>query len=450
MSMQVVNRNNVVAGSFLIGSIILAVAISFILSDIGDRFVAKKHYVFRFPTSVGVTGLKPGAEVTFGGLGVGKVESIVAHKQVDPQSGIEVVVAHDVMVALASELVLHEDAYADLTLPMLGGVSKINIASAGRGSYEGGPSDANTILDEGEILRGRFAPAILTQLGFDVEYVEKIKAITDQAKQITLDVSESTASVRRMTDALEPKFIEGVDDGKSTIANVRAFTDRLNGEDGWSGRVDGILGKTQEASGKAVEVLDETHARVQEARDVIAESKPRIVRILDHVEQTTERIRFDSMGHLDELLAKGSLALGSYKDLADNANEMLGVNRPKIDATLDSVRDIGVHGELFLEEIRAQPWRLLKKPTKQDLEREPIYEAARAYASAVSDLRIASEALDAAVMRVGETGSPDSAAELARIARVVEEAYGRYEEAERGLLERLRTPGSSTGSSAGP
>jgi len=450
MSMQVVNRNNVVAGGFLVGSVLLAVAISFILSDISDKFGAKKHYVFRFPTSVGVTGLKPGAEVTFGGLGVGKVESIVAHTKVDPQSGIEVVVAHDVMVAVASDLVLHEDAYADLTLPMLGGVSKINIASAGHGSYDGGPSDANTVLDEGEMLRGRFAPAILTQLGFDVEYAQKIKDITDEVKQITLNVSESTASVRRMTDALEPEFIEGVDDGKSTIANVRAFTDRFNGDDGWSGRVDGILGKAEDASGKLGPTIDQAQATIADVRGVIADGKPRIVRILDNVEQTTERVRFDSMGHLDELLAKGSLALGSYKDLADNANEMVGVNRPKIDATLDSVRDIGVHGELFLEEIRAQPWRLLKKPTKEDLEREPIYEAARAYAGAVSDLRIASEALDAAVMRMGESGSPVGAAELLRITRVVEEAYGRYEEAERGLLERLRTPNPPTSSSTSP
>ncbi len=445
MSMQVVNRNNVVAGTFLIGSIILAVIISFLLSNITDKFGAKKHYVFRFPTSVGVAGLKPGAEVTFGGLGVGKVDSIAAYTRIDPQSGIEVVAAYDVMVSVASDLVLHEDAYADLTPPMLGGVSKINIASAGSGSYAGGPSDANSILDEGEMLRGRFAPAILTQLGLDVEYVEKIKAITDQVKQVATNASESAASVRRMTDALEPEFIQGVGDGKSTIANVREFTDRLNGDDGWSGRVDGILGKTEEASGKAVTLLDETQARVQEARDVIIDSKPKIARILDNVEQTTERVRFDSMGHIDELLAKGSLALGSYKDLAENANEMVSMNRPKIDATLDSVRDIGVHGELFLEEIRAQPWRLLKKPTKEDLEREPIYEAARAYASAVSDLRIASEALDAAVMRTSESGSPAGVVELARIAKVVEEAYGRYEEAERGLLERLRTPSPSTG-----
>ena len=54
---------------------------------------------------------------------------------------------------------------------------------------------------------------------------------------------------------------------------------------------------------------------------------------------------------------------------------------------------------LGLDEIRAQPWRLLKQPDKDDLMREPIYAAARSYADAVSDLRAASEALEAALQQ---------------------------------------------------
>ena len=146
------------------------------------------------------------------------------------------------------------------------------------------------------------------------------------------------------------------------------------------------------------------------------------------------------MTQIDELLSKGSLALGSYKDFADKANTLVEENRPKIDSTLDSVESIGIQGKLFVEEIRSQPWRLLKKPSTEELEREPIYEAARAYADAVSDLRKASEALEAAVMKVSESGSTADTANLVRISGVIEAAYGRYEEAERGLLEKLRAP----------
>ncbi len=450
MSMQVVNRNNVVAGLFLLLSVLLAVAISFLLTDITDKFGEKKTYVVRFPTSVGVTGLKPGASVTFGGFDVGKVNAISAYTQVDKQSGARVVIAHDVTVSLISDLVLFEDAFADLSLPMLGGVSSINIPSAGTGPVGDGSlisgtelsgTNANGVLEEGEILRGRFAPSILTQLGFSTEDAEKIQATIDEVKEISTNANEVTKGFRRMTETLEPSFVEGVDDGKSTMANVRAFTENLNGEDGWSPKISGILDNAQDASGKVSDRIDEASAMIGDARGLIAESRPRVARILENVEETTERVRFDSIQNLNDLLAKGSIALGSYQDVATKVSVALDDNRPKIDATLDSVERISSHGELFLQEIRSQPWRLLSKPSKDELEREPIYEAARAYADAVSDLRIASEALDAAVARMATTGgSPASAAELARISGVVESAYGRYEEAEHGLLERLRTP----------
>ncbi|MGV6815067.1 MAG: MlaD family protein [Phycisphaerales bacterium] len=442
MSKQLVNRNNVVAGLFFVGSVVLATGMSFLLTDVTGKFSKKKDYIFRFTTEVGVTGLEPGAEVTFGGLHAGTVKSISAEKVVSPGSGVEIVVAHDVHVALDADLVLHEDAYADLSPPILGGVSTINIPSAGTGSYEGGPPDANLILDPGEVMRGRFAPSILAQLGFTTEQAEKIKASIDDVKAITSDARASTQSVRRMTDSLEPEFISGVDDGKSTIANVRAFTERLNGEDGWSGRVDGILVKAEGASAKLEPTIDDARATIADARSVITEGKPKVMDILDHVEATTKRVKLESLDQIDALLDKGSLALGSYKDLADDAREMVSVNRPKIDSTMDSARDIGINSKLMIEELRAQPWRLLKKPSKEDLAREPIYEAAREYAQAVSDLRHASEALDAAVALVAQnegTGEPGvSVADLARISKVVEEAYGRYELAENGLLEKLR------------
>ena len=71
--------------------------------------------------------------------------------------------------------------------------------------------------------------------------------------------------------------------------------------------------------------------------------------------------------------------------------------------------------------------------------REPLYAATRAYADAVSDLRVASEALDAAIRgSASETARPDAAMEVARIAATVQAAYDRYAQTERALLETLR------------
>jgi ABC-type transporter Mla subunit MlaD len=444
MSTQLVSRNNVVAGLFLILSIILAVFVAFMLSDVQDKFVKRTEYVVRFPTSVGVAGLQPGAEVTFGGLSVGKVRSIMENVAKDEMTGIDVVRSHDVVVALRTDLVLYEDAFADLTIPILGGISKLNIASAGTGGYEGGPSDANGTLDPGEALRGRFAPSILTQLGFTTEEALAIKETIHEVRAISENVNDVSESMKRMALELEPEFGQGVDDGRSTLANIRAFTDRFNAEDGWSPKVDSILSSADDAAKKISPTIDEVQATVSDVRGIVDENRERVTSILENVDVTTERFKTTTMDEVDALLEKGSVALGSYRDIADNANSILLSNKPKIAATLDSASDIGVQGKLFVEEIRAQPWRLLKKPSEEDLLREPIYEAARSYARAVSDLRVASEALDAAVLNATSNPNPSAVEQIREIASVVDQAYGRYADAEKALLERLRTQSPTT------
>ncbi len=444
MSTQLVSRNNVVAGLFLILSIILAVFVAFMLSDVQDKFVKRTEYVVRFPTSVGVAGLQPGAEVTFGGLSVGKVRSIMENVAKDEMTGIDVVRSHDVVVALRTDLVLYEDAFADLTIPILGGISKLNIASAGTGGYEGGPADANGTLDPGEALRGRFAPSILTQLGFTTEEALAIKETIHEVRAISENVNDVSESMKRMALELEPEFEQGVDDGRSTLANIRAFTDRFNAEDGWSPKVDSILSSADDAAKKISPTIDEVQATVSDVRGIVDENRERVTSILENVDVTTERFKTTTMDDVDALLEKGSVALGSYTDIADNANSILLSNKPKIAATLDSASDIGVQGKLFVEEIRAQPWRLLKKPSEEDLLREPIYEAARSYARAVSDLRIASEALDAAVLNATSNPNPSAVEQIREIASVVDQAYGRYADAEKALLERLRTQSPTT------
>jgi ABC-type transporter Mla subunit MlaD len=444
MSTQLISRNNVVAGLFVILSIILAVAIAFILSDVQDKFASRTEYIARFPTSVGVAGLQPGADVTFGGMTVGRVKSIHENMETDPATGMDIVRSHDVVIALSSDLVIYEDAYADLTLPLLGGVSRINIASPGTGAYEGGPEDANPTLDPGEALRGRFAPSILTQLGFTTEEALAIKETIHEVRGISENVGEVSESMKRMAQQLEPEFGKGVDDGRSTMANIRAFTERLNAEDGWAPRVDSILASADDAAKQITPVLDDAKSTIAEAKGMIEENRERVASILENVDVTTERVKSETMDQVDEMLEKGTLALGSYQDVALNANSILLSNKPKIAATLDSASDIGVQGKLFVEELRAQPWRLLKKPSEEDLLREPIYEAARSYARAVSDLRVASEALDAAVLNAASNPNPDAVEQIRDIAEVVDKAYGRYSDAEKALLERLRAGSPTT------
>lgn len=432
---SVIRRNNVMAGSFVLASIVLAVAIAVILG--GIELGEKTRYVVRFPTSIGATGLQPGSEVTFGGLAVGRVTAVTTKA-----NDAGVVESMDVEILVDSDLVLYEDAMGDLSPPLLGGVSKINIASPGTGAADSLNPDTNGTLDTGEVIAGRFAPSILMQLGFSVEDAEKLRRVIDNAERLSERATESVESVQRMVGVLEENFGGGVEDGAGALANIRAFTDNLNAQDGWSSRVDSILAGVDDAATEAGPVIEDAGEAVASARRLIDENSMRLSRTLSNVERITERVDRESMDKMDELLSRGALALGTFEDVGVEARGLLRENRPVVDDTLANARQLTLAGSLFLQEVRAQPWRLLKEAKESDLRREPLYEAARSYASSVSELREASVSLETAMKTLEDDRRSDAAvmAELTRLAGVVEGAYGRYENAERRLLELLSDP----------
>ncbi|MFK7882656.1 MAG: MlaD family protein [Phycisphaerales bacterium] len=431
------NRNNTLAGIFVLGSLALAVAIAFVLGDALDKFGSKHEYTVRFPTTVGVAGLQPGAEITFAGLPVGRVLSIEPHY---PGGEDNAASAMDVLIAVDARITLYEDALADLSPPLLGGVSTINFASAGTGTIPANETDtklarnnADGRLDAGETLRGRFAPSILAQLGFSVEDAERIRNAIADVEATTAKARELTAWFGDRAIEAEPNISGAITEARAAVEDVRGFTRRFSAEDGWGPQIDTILRDTGATVAQGPLVAQDVRDAIASGRDLIDTNKPTIERIMANVEATTERVRFETMDQAEELISRGTLAVTSYRELAENADSLVTSARPDIGITLTNARGISQQARLFLDEIRAQPWRLLKQPGKAELEREPLYAAARAYASAVGDLRAASEALDEAV----SSGNPDAAEQIARIAQAVQAAYEDYGQAERALLKTL-------------
>ena len=77
-------------------------------------------------------------------------------------------------------------------------------------------------------------------------------------------------------------------------------------------------------------------------------------------------------------------------------------------------------------EVRSQPWRLLHAPTNKEMSSQVLYDATRAYAEAASDLRAASEALQA-------TDGQQPAEMVEQLRGAVE----KYRAAEQALMDKL-------------
>ncbi len=445
MSASIVNRNNILAGVFVVASLALAVAIAVILGDVLGGMGRKSEYIVRFPTSVGVTGLQPGSEVTFAGMPVGRVVSITPHQPDGPAVPAR---AMDVIIAVDSRFNLFEDAFADLAPPILGGVSRINFASAGAGVIppkdtlaELASNNNNAVLEPGEAVRGRFAPSILAQLGFTVEDAERLRKTIAEVENIATTARQTITRVDRMAESLEPRFNTTVSDAQAAVANARALTERFTGEGDWAVRVSSILANADETMATGPAVARDARSAITSTRALVEDHSRTIARILTNVETTTDRVNTRTMDQAEAMIREGTLALASFRSVGDKSDAILTTIRPDITTATANARSISQQSRLFLDEIRAQPWRLLKQPDRADLMREPIYAAARSYADAVSDLRAASEALEAALQTTGPDARnirADTPEQVARIAATVQSAYDRFADAERALLETLR------------
>jgi phospholipid/cholesterol/gamma-HCH transport system substrate-binding protein len=448
MSSSIVNRKNILAGVFVVASLVLAVAIAVVLGDVLGGLGSKHEYTVRFPTSVGVTGLQPGSEVTFAGMPVGQVVSITPHQPDGPAVPARSI---DVVIAVDSRFTLHEDAFADLAPPILGGVSRINFASAGAGAITPGDrlaelaqSNNNAVLEPGEAVRGRFAPSILAQLGFTVEDAERLRNTIADVETIAGTARQTVARVDRMAETLEPRFDTAVNDAQTAVANARALTERFTADGDWAARVTSILANADQTIAAGPAVAEDARSAIASARELMDTHTETIGRILANAETTTRRVNDRTMDQAEAMIREGTLALASFRAVGDQSGAMLTALRPDIAASAANARSITQQGRLFLDEVRAQPWRLLKQPDKADLMREPIYAAARSYADAVSDLRAASEALEAALQSAGADARnirAETPEQVARIAATVQSAYDRYADAERALLETLRNTG---------
>ena len=188
MSARIGRRNNILAGLFLIGSLLLAVVMSFMLSGLTERLAAAHRYHVWFPVSVGAPGIKPGSPVHLeDNPSVGRRRR-TPHGQ--PEGGRIVL-----KVSIAHDLVLYPDAKAYLEQPLLGTLSTINIRSLGTSRRRTGPHPAMPRFS------AEWPPAFLESAGFGTEQQEKVQNIIDLAEQF---VERLHASMEKPTHGSSP------------------------------------------------------------------------------------------------------------------------------------------------------------------------------------------------------------------------------------------------------
>ena len=434
------NRNNVVAGTFVLVALALGVGVFLALQKI--NFQPRTSYAITFSVKDGVAGLARGSAVRVGGLLLGEVTRI---EPVQPEAGRPVERIR-VYFELDSNIPLYDNAQAFRAAPLLGDASWINFTTIGGPGLPG--PDGEEVQDAKELpagaeLVGMATPGLLANI-----------VGPDNA----LRLEKVVENVEVVTDSLRVDYRESIHPALNDAATV--IRDFRQDYGNWRGRVETALASAEQAAENHEKATAEASTLVADAQATLVAARPDISATLTNLRDATgsarevmARVESSSMPKLDKVLDDAEAGLASVADLIGRADVEFQERMPSIAASLDDVRTTAQQLKLATIEIRRSPWRLFYSPPKDVYANEQLFEAARSFAIASGDLRVAAEGLERLSANPPAILAADPALQE-RIRTELSDALVRYAEAQRqlfGVLTRGEDapPEAGTGDAAG-
>lgn len=411
-------RNNTVAGFFVIAAIVGFVATVITLSDLGD-FASTQSIRIAFPLDIGVPGVKVGSEVMVGGMSVGKVTEMTADLNRTDQPRFIVT------VTIPEAYQIHEDAFAGMVVPLIGGATAIDIAPLGTQ----GPPLSSKFFKDGGTITGGYAPSVLLKTaGIGPEDLQRVKAIIERIDGITADVKEVTSFASKTVNEDGPVIVQNV---RGTTEDVRAFVASLQEKwPQWSDRIAQIIQDIRATTErgpalaeKADAIMANVDGGVNDVRTLVGDVSPNVRETAENVKEVTRWTREEGIARIEQLLDRADRGLAAATDTFTILNQSLTTEVPQISRILANLRLSSDNLKLATIEVRSEPWRLLYTPSKDEAKQSLLHDAVRTYAAAVSDLEASVVSLKALHDRYGGELDPES--EL--VQRALSEFETRYE-----------------------
>jgi ABC-type transporter Mla subunit MlaD len=437
MARQRSDLDNLRAGAFLLVSLVAAMAIVLILAGVADKLKARSPYTVFFPLGSEPYGLEVDSAVLVNGRPVGVVNGI--RLELDPTN--EEPDGTYFRIFVDRKIRFYGEPTAFLNRPLLGAGATLNFPTIG-------DVGAAPQAQPGAIFKGAIAPpSFLAQAGYGPEQQAQVQDILSRGSAFATELESMVKDFRETT---YPKLTELVAEVESRFG-------------GWLDSGDRVVANVETATDRFPAISESIEARVTEARAVIAttqeildENRPTVKATIENAEQATERfnalvesLRTDTKPTIDAMLVDARSAMESTRKAVERADSLLAESSPSLRRTVANARLASDQLKFTLEEVRRSPWRLLYRPDTRELEFELLYDSARIYAAAVSDLRDASAALEEASASANATGSTLSGRRAEDLNAELTRAFESYRAAERAFLDLIIERGAPGGTSGG-
>lgn len=426
-------KYNWLAGLFLLSGLAGTVLLAFVFAG-GAPLGWNKNFTVRFSLADGAAGLKPGSAVQLGGQQVGRVGSIdfEYRKSVVGTGAVDLPVGVLVALQVRGDLHLYENAVIVLDKPLLGTISSVNIADAG----DPNRTDAKGVKykeiasNVGVVVSGGVAPpAFLAQAGFGADQAGQLKSILS-------DGQEFMAGAKTLVNGNSGKLNRAVD--RATEA-VDLFADKLPQ---WSGSLDKILTTVDSGANRIDPILSKFDGGVEHAvklidsvQKVLDDNREHLDNTLKSADALMSGLAGDTLGFVLEAMREVPAITKNVNKMTDDAAKItsaLSSEMPGVRRMLASARQAADSAKIGIDEIVSQPWRVFVRPSTKELKEELIYDSARAYATAVGDLRSLSDSLEA----MTNAGNSDPE-EVKRVVATLRESLKNTRQKERELENQL-------------
>lgn len=428
------------AGMLVLFAIVAGVTIVVAISG-GIESLSSRAYTIAFPLETGVPNLQRGSDVQIGGLRVGAVGSINfdTDKEGNPKQIL-------VKLNVDRRYRLRQDATGILKEPLLGGSSIINFPTPGNTNT---PVAAQTFQ-----LQGRLSGGLLAAAGIDSDVVAGLGDFINglggdtgtRVSQIVDNIHATTERVSRVSQTLETVWSPEV---TTTLESTSTLMKSLS-EDypEYRDRTYEFLDAATEASNKTPEQIAMLRAKGEEflslLSDVVEENRPAVRNTITNIETTTdntraitERFRSETLDLVHQTMLDAQAIVSKTNGSLSRIDDLLIEQTPTIRRTAANLRLSADQLRDTMIEVRRSPWRLLYRPDQRETAYELLYDTARSYAGAVSDLRAASEALDAITVAAERSGKPINPALIEQLTTHLESSFADYAAAEQRFLELI-------------
>jgi ABC-type transporter Mla subunit MlaD len=414
-------RNRVVAGAFLLVMLAAGLAILVVIGGWQTWFEARQTLRVRFDAAPNI---KIGSPVLLAGHPVGRVVDIELVEAPCPveYTGDDKCYKVEVVTELPEAFRICQNARVTIAQALVGQSALINIEDVGFGDPVKGA------------LPGRqqspFAGAA-DELGLGTKEKKDLSSILD--------------NIRTTTDSIRKDLPEVIEKVKATAANleegsksVQTAATKINGildenRDNVKAAVANAKSLSEKADQKGGEVLDNLKAASGDVKAILDENRADLRKTVTQAGELMAKVNANA----DEILANVKATSGDLLKTVKDIREVVVIHKKNITTMVQNLHETSEHLKALAKEVRRSPWRLFKEPDKQEVESINLYEAARDFASAASDLDSLADTLQ--VMSGAEREGFEIDQELRRaIEYHLGDAFQKYRGAENALMEEFK------------